>query len=50
MTVVDPATFTGGAVLRTYWQAYAGNIDRYDCQADAQRADGSFIESPGVRD
>jgi hypothetical protein len=50
MTVVDPATFTAPAVLKTYGQAYAGNIDRYDCQADARRADGSFIESPGVRD
>ena len=39
MTVVDPATFTAPAVLKTYWQAYAGDIDRYDCQADTQPAD-----------
>jgi hypothetical protein len=38
MTVVDPATFTAPAVLKTYWQAYAGDINRYDCQADTQRA------------
>jgi hypothetical protein len=50
MTVVDPATFTAPAVLKTYWQAYAGNINRYDCQADAQRADGSLIRSPGARE
>jgi hypothetical protein len=39
MTVVDAATFTAPAVLKTYWQAYAGDINRYDCQADTQRAD-----------
>jgi hypothetical protein len=38
MTVVDAATFTAPAVLKTYWQAYSGNIDRYDCQAGAQRS------------
>jgi hypothetical protein len=32
MTVVDPATFTAPAVLKTYWQVYAGDVNRYDCQ------------------
>jgi hypothetical protein len=39
MTVVDPATFTAPAVLKTFWQAYARSISQYDCQADTQRAD-----------
>ena len=33
ITVVDEATFTAPAVLRTSWTAYAGNIRPYDCQA-----------------
>ncbi len=34
MTVVDAETFDSPAVIRSRWQAFAGEIARYDCRAE----------------